>query len=66
MQMGNLPEEVAAHNTDLFGTEVIPRLRDIWADYPDRWTPEVSQQRVAALEARRTARVAPDANVLGR
>jgi alkanesulfonate monooxygenase SsuD/methylene tetrahydromethanopterin reductase-like flavin-dependent oxidoreductase (luciferase family) len=65
MQMGNLPEEVAAHNTDLFGTEVIPRLRDIWADYPDRWTPQVSQQRVAALEARRAARP-QDANVLGR
>jgi alkanesulfonate monooxygenase SsuD/methylene tetrahydromethanopterin reductase-like flavin-dependent oxidoreductase (luciferase family) len=66
MQMGDLPEEVAAHNTDLFGSEVIPCLRDIWADYPDRWTPQVSQQRVAALEARRTAGVGSDSKVLGR
>jgi hypothetical protein len=65
MQMGDLPEEVAAHNTDLFGSEVIPRLRDIWVDYPDRWTPQVSQQRVAALEARRATSVASAANVLG-
>jgi alkanesulfonate monooxygenase SsuD/methylene tetrahydromethanopterin reductase-like flavin-dependent oxidoreductase (luciferase family) len=65
MQMGDLPEEVAAHNTDLFGSEVIPRLRDIWVDYPDRWTPQVSQQRVAALEARRAASVASTANLLG-
>ena len=46
--MGNLAEEIAAKNTRLFGTEVIPYLRDLWADEPDHWTPEVSQQRVAA------------------
>ena len=47
MHVGNLPEEVAAKNTHLFGTQVIPKLRDIWAEYEDRWTPQVSQQRVA-------------------
>jgi hypothetical protein len=29
-------------------TRVIPQLRDLWADEPDHWTPEVSRQRVAA------------------
>jgi alkanesulfonate monooxygenase SsuD/methylene tetrahydromethanopterin reductase-like flavin-dependent oxidoreductase (luciferase family) len=48
LHMGNLPEEVAAENTHLFGTKVIPQLRDLWADQPDHWTPEVSQQRIAA------------------
>jgi hypothetical protein len=48
LHMGNLPEEVAAKNTALFGREVIPYLRDLWADQPDHWTPQVSQQRVAA------------------
>jgi alkanesulfonate monooxygenase SsuD/methylene tetrahydromethanopterin reductase-like flavin-dependent oxidoreductase (luciferase family) len=48
LHMGNLSEELAAKNTQLFGTEVIPYLRDLWADQPDHWTPEVSQQRVNA------------------
>jgi alkanesulfonate monooxygenase SsuD/methylene tetrahydromethanopterin reductase-like flavin-dependent oxidoreductase (luciferase family) len=47
MHVGDLPEEVAAKNTHLFGTEVMPKLRDIWADHDDRWTPKVTQQRVA-------------------
>ena len=49
LHMGNLAEEVAAKNTHLFGTEVIPYLRELWADLPDHWTPEVSQNRVAAI-----------------
>ncbi len=49
LHMGNLSEETARHNTHLFGTEVIPYLRDVWAEYPDRWTPKVSQERVAAI-----------------
>ncbi|MGY1632035.1 LLM class flavin-dependent oxidoreductase [Geodermatophilus sp. SYSU D01186] len=48
MHVGNLPEEVAAENNRLFGTEVMPQLRDLWADEEDRWTPKVSQERVAA------------------
>jgi hypothetical protein len=32
----------------MFGTQVIPKLRDVWADEEDRWTPKVSQERVAA------------------
>ena len=46
--MGDLAEEVAAKNTYLFGHEVAPYLRDLWADQPDHWTPEVSQARIAA------------------
>ncbi len=46
--MGNLPEEVGAENTRLFGLEVAPSLRDLWADLPDHWTPQTSQQRVRA------------------
>lgn len=48
MHMGNLPEETAAKNNDLFGRQVAPHLRDLFADQEDRWTPAVSQQRVAA------------------
>jgi alkanesulfonate monooxygenase SsuD/methylene tetrahydromethanopterin reductase-like flavin-dependent oxidoreductase (luciferase family) len=46
--MGNLPEEVAAENTRMFGMQVAPYLRDLWADQPDHWTPEISQKLVAA------------------
>src|SRR5271170_8446570 len=46
--MGNVSEEIAAENTRLFGHEVAPYLRDLWADEPDHWTPQVSQARVAA------------------
>lgn len=48
LHVGNLAEDVAAHNTHLFGTQVAPYLRDLWADQPDHWTPAVSQRRVAA------------------
>jgi alkanesulfonate monooxygenase SsuD/methylene tetrahydromethanopterin reductase-like flavin-dependent oxidoreductase (luciferase family) len=48
MHLGNLPEEVAMMNTELFGTKVIPKLRDIWEDQEDRWTPRISQERVAS------------------
>ena len=48
LHMGNLTEEIAHKNTELFGTRVIPHLRDLWADQPDHWTPRLSQQRVAA------------------
>lgn len=50
MHVGNLSEEIAARNTYLFGTQVIPKLRDIWSEYEDRWTPLESQRRVAAME----------------
>jgi alkanesulfonate monooxygenase SsuD/methylene tetrahydromethanopterin reductase-like flavin-dependent oxidoreductase (luciferase family) len=59
MHLGNLPEEVAAYNTELFGTKVIPKLRSIWSEYEDRWTPQVSQERVAK-------RFATDGAVVGR
>jgi alkanesulfonate monooxygenase SsuD/methylene tetrahydromethanopterin reductase-like flavin-dependent oxidoreductase (luciferase family) len=49
MHMGDLPEETAAMNNELFGTQVAPHLRDLWAEYDDPWNPAVSVERVAAL-----------------
>ncbi len=57
LHMGNLSEEAAAENTALFGSKVIPQLRDLWADEPDLWTPQVSQARVAARAGSLVARV---------
>jgi alkanesulfonate monooxygenase SsuD/methylene tetrahydromethanopterin reductase-like flavin-dependent oxidoreductase (luciferase family) len=61
--IGNLPEDVAAMNTELLGSSVMPKMRDIWADKEDKWTPEVSQKRVAAANAARAAKPAKRANV---
>jgi alkanesulfonate monooxygenase SsuD/methylene tetrahydromethanopterin reductase-like flavin-dependent oxidoreductase (luciferase family) len=55
LHMGNLPEDVAAMNTELVGTRVIPQLRDLWADQPDHWTPEISRKRIAAKAATKVA-----------
>jgi alkanesulfonate monooxygenase SsuD/methylene tetrahydromethanopterin reductase-like flavin-dependent oxidoreductase (luciferase family) len=52
LHMGDLDEETATMNNHLFGTQVMPRLRDIFEDEEDRWTPPVSQERVAAVSAR--------------
>ena len=49
MHVGNLPEEVAALNNELFGTKVMPKLRDIWSEYEDRWTPQITQRRIAEM-----------------
>ena len=49
MHVGNLPEEVAALNNELFGTKVAPKLRDIWSEYEDRWTPQTTQRRIAEM-----------------
>jgi alkanesulfonate monooxygenase SsuD/methylene tetrahydromethanopterin reductase-like flavin-dependent oxidoreductase (luciferase family) len=60
--MGNLPEEIGAENTRLFGLEVAPHLRDLWAAEPDHWTSEISQRLVAErLRSRATANGAESA-----
>jgi alkanesulfonate monooxygenase SsuD/methylene tetrahydromethanopterin reductase-like flavin-dependent oxidoreductase (luciferase family) len=51
MHMGDLPEETAAMNNELFGLQVAPHLRDLWADHEDPWNPSVSKARVAANAA---------------
>ena len=48
MQTGNMSEELTNKNTYLFATEVMPKIRDIWSEYPDYWTPQ-KQQAAAAV-----------------
>jgi alkanesulfonate monooxygenase SsuD/methylene tetrahydromethanopterin reductase-like flavin-dependent oxidoreductase (luciferase family) len=52
LQVGNLGEEQTLKNTHLFGTQVIPRAREVFADRPDYWTPVVSQKLVGANQLR--------------
>ena len=39
-QFGDMPKELALKNTQLFATEVMPHLRDIWSEWDDRWWPK--------------------------
>lgn len=48
LQMGDLSEEQAAENTELFASGVIPHLRDLWSEHEDRWTPEACQRPAAS------------------
>ena len=39
LQIGSMPKELTMQNTELFGKEVMPHLRDLWPGYTDRWWP---------------------------
>ena len=38
-QFGDMPRELAMKNTELFATEVMPDLHDMWSEYEDNWWP---------------------------
>ena len=50
-QFGDMPRELADKNTELFATEVMPHLRDIWSDYEDRWWPRPLEESQRAHPA---------------
>ena len=39
MQIQSMPTELTKHSTKLFAEKVMPRLRELFADYEDRWWP---------------------------
>ena len=41
LQFGSMPKHLANKNTELFGREVLPGLRDIWSEYEDHWYPKM-------------------------
>ena len=55
-QFGDMPRELAFKNTELFATEVMPHLRDLWSEYEDRWWPRPldADQRVRPQPANRS------------
>ena len=43
---GNMPPELTRRNTELFATEVMPHLKQLWHDeFEDRWWPQPLAQR---------------------
>ncbi len=40
LQFGNMGKELAKYNTKLFADEVMPKMRDLFSDWEDRWWPK--------------------------
>jgi hypothetical protein len=40
LQFGNMGKELAKYNTGLFAEKVLPQLRDVFAEWEDRWWPQ--------------------------
>jgi len=39
-QFGSMPPELVRQNTELFATEVLPSMRELWSEYEDHWWPK--------------------------
>ncbi len=39
-QIGSMPPELVRKSTNLFATEVMPYMRDLWTDFEDKWSPK--------------------------
>ena len=40
LQFGNMSKDLTRYNTQLFAERVMPQLRDLFADWDDRWWPQ--------------------------
>jgi alkanesulfonate monooxygenase SsuD/methylene tetrahydromethanopterin reductase-like flavin-dependent oxidoreductase (luciferase family) len=48
LQFGNMGKDLAKYNTQLFAEQVIPQLRDVFADWEDRWWPQSMERSARA------------------
>ncbi len=48
LQIGSMPKDLTLKNIELFGREVLPGLRDLWAGYKDRWWPSGAAQALSS------------------
>ncbi|MDA1004152.1 MAG: LLM class flavin-dependent oxidoreductase [Chloroflexi bacterium] len=39
LHMGDMPLDKTLYNTEMFATRVMPRLRPLWSEYEDKWSP---------------------------
>ena len=52
LHCGNMPDGKVRKSTQLFAEQVIPRVRHLWEDYEDRWSPRpLAAERVSPLAA---------------
>ena len=52
-QFGDMAHDLVTKNTRLFAEQVIPRLRHLWNDYEDHWSPR-PLKTVAGTDLART------------
>ncbi len=55
LQFGNMGKELTLYNTRLFAERVMPKLRDIFSDWEDRWRPQPIPLAERASSAMRRA-----------
>jgi alkanesulfonate monooxygenase SsuD/methylene tetrahydromethanopterin reductase-like flavin-dependent oxidoreductase (luciferase family) len=48
LQIGSMPKDLTLKNIELFGREVLPHMRDLWAGYKDRWWPSGAAQALSS------------------
>ena len=56
LQIGSMPPDLTMRNTELFATQVMPHLQDMWDEYEDHWWPQplpADQRALAGASADR-------------
>ena len=48
LQIGSMPRDLTMKNTELFATEVLPHVHDMWSEYEDHWWPNPIEERAVA------------------
>jgi hypothetical protein len=52
MQFGNMSKDLTKYNTRLFAEKVMPKLKDLFSEWENRWWPQpMDRQQRAALPA---------------
>ena len=49
LHFGDMPNEVCRYSTEMFAQRVIPRIRPIWGEYEDHWSPKPMPQADRAV-----------------
>ena len=52
LQYGNMSKELTKYNTQLFAEKVMPQLKDLFADWEDKWWPKPMARGAARRAAR--------------
>ena len=53
MQIGSMPRDLTMKSSELFATEVLPYVGDMWDEYEDHWWPRPLKERVSTSAAPR-------------
>ena len=62
LHFGDMPTEVCRYSSELFARRVIPKIRSLWSNYTDHWSPKPMPREARAVprDVSRGAFSAPD------